>query len=211
MRTSEGTDKIYAALIAAQTEIGNLKKDAENPYYKSSYASLENVLDSIKTIYLKHGVAILQGSGNILGTDIPGINIKTRLIHTSGQYVETDFPVPLARNDPQAAGSASSYGRRYALKAIAALAEVDDDAQASSEPDPKADRTTDAMREITDSQLKELNHLFSVLKAEPEQVMATCRKFSADRTESTEGLMKSEATRILYKLRKKLQKQAIDE
>jgi hypothetical protein len=97
------------------------------------------------------------------------------------------------------------------LKAIAALAEVDDDAASTSEPDARHDRTDESLKPITDSQLKELNHLFDSLKATPEQIQATCRKLSADRTECTDGLMKTEAQRMLYKLRIKLKKQAIDE
>ena len=207
MRTSDSTNQIFPAYIKAQGEIGNLKKDSANDYFKSQYSSLEIVLETVKPIYLKHGIAILQGSGN--GT-ANGINIITRLVHESGQWIETDFPIPLSRQDPQAAGTASSYGRRYALKAIASLAEIDDDAQASSEPDPRRDRSDDSMKQITDVQLKELNHLFDTLGAKPENIQATCRKYSGDRTECTDGLMKSEAQRMIGKLRIKLKEKAID-
>jgi ERF superfamily len=212
MRTSELTDKIYPALIASQQEMGKLVKDATNPFFKSSYASLEKVLDVVKPVFLKQGIAIIQGSGSRYGgegsTSFVGINIITRLIHESGQWIETSFPVPLSKQDAQAAGSAATYGRRYGLKAIASLAEEDDDGAAASEPDPRKDRTDDSMREITDSQLKELNHLFTTLEAKPEEIQATCRKYSGDRTESTEALMKSEAYRLIPKLRSKLKERA---
>ena len=204
MRTSDKTDQIYPALIESQKEMGKLVKDAENPFFKSSYASLENVLDVIKPVFLAHGIAVVQGSG-ASGT---GINVITRLIHDSGQWMETDFPVPLSKQDAQAAGSASSYGRRYGLKAMASLAEADDDGSAASEQDPRHDRSGDSMKEITDSQLKEINHLFGSLAASAEDIQATCRKFSADRTESTEALMKSEAQRLLSKLRTKVKERA---
>lgn len=207
MRTSEDTNQIFPAYIEAQGEVGNLKKDSANDYFKSQYSSLEIVLETIKPIYLKHGIAIIQGSGN---GSANGINIITRLVHASGQWIETDFPIPLARQDPQAAGTASSYGRRYALKAIASLAEIDDDAQSSSEPDPKADRSDESLKQITDTQLKEVNNLFATLGATVEQIQATCRKYSGDRAESTEALMKSEAQRMIGKLRVRLKEKAID-
>lgn len=204
MRTSDNTDCIYPAFIKAQRDMGKLAKDSTNPFFKSKYASLEAVLEVVKPVFLENEIAICQGSG-VNGT---GINVITRLIHSSGQWIETDFPIPLAKQDAQSAGSASSYGRRYSLKGLASLAEEDDDANAASEGDPRADRSDDSMKEITGSQLKELNHLFGTLKAEPEHIQATCRKFSGDRTEATEGLMKSEARRLVAKLRAKLKEQA---
>lgn len=208
MRTSEDTNQIYPAFIAAQKEMGRLAKDSENPYFKSKYASLEAVLDVVKPVFLKHGIAIIQGSGSSGTNGTSGVNIITRLIHESGQWIETDFPVPLAKQDAQAAGSASSYGRRYSLKGLASLAEEDDDGSVASDVDPRKDRSDDSMKELTEGQMKELNHLFESLKAEPENIQATCRKFSADRTEAVEGLMKSEARRLLMKLRAKLKEQA---
>lgn len=204
MRTSDNIDCIGPAFIKAQREMGKLAKDAENPYFKSKYASLAAVLDTVKPIFLENGIAIIQGSG-VNGT---GINIITRLVHESGQWIETDFPIPLSRQDAQAAGSASSYGRRYSLKGLASLAEEDDDGGSASEPPPGAERSDESLKPIPDSSLKELNHLFESLAATPENIQATCRKYSADRTEATEGLMKTEARRIIAKLRIKLKEQA---
>lgn len=189
--------------------MGKLAKDSQNPYFKSKYASLEAVLEVVKPIFLANDIAICQGSGVSGVNGHSGINVVTRLIHASGQWIETDFPVPLSKQDAQAAGSASSYGRRYSLKGLASLAEEDDDATAASdETDPRKDRSDDSMKEITDSQLKELNHLLDTLKATPENIQATCRKYSGDRTEATEALMKSEARRLIAKLRVKLKEQA---
>jgi cytochrome c556 len=196
MRTSEQTDKIFKALIAAQKEMGKLVKDAENPFFKSQYASLEAVIELVKPVFLEHGIAIVQGSGPRGET---GINLITRLVHDSGQWIETDFPVPLAKQDPQAAGSASSYGRRYGLKAMACLAEADDDGQSASEEEPRRDRT--------EKQLKEVNELFAALKADPDNIQATCKKFSGNRARDTEGLMKTEAARLVKKLNDKLIKE----
>lgn len=180
--------------------MGKLIKDAENSFFKSAYASLENVLEVVKPVFLDNGIAIIQGSG----VTEKGINVITRLIHESGQWIETDFPAPLSKQDPQAAGSASSYGRRYSLKGIACLAEEDDDgngAKDESEDDPRSDRSKESLMALTDTQLKEINDLFLTLETPPNTVMATCRKYSADRTECVEALMKSEAKRLIPKLR----------
>lgn len=204
MKTSEQTDKIFQAVIEAQGEMGKLGKDAENPFFKSKYASLTAVIEVVKPVFQKHGITIIQGSGESANG---WINIMTRLVHSSGQWIETSFPMPLAKQDPQAAGSASSYGRRYALKAIACLAEEDDDAQGASEEDPKRDRSDASLKPITAGQLKDVNDLFESLKADPDSIEATCLKFSGNRTHNTEGLMKPEAARLIKGLRDKLVKE----
>lgn len=204
MRTSDKTDEIFKALIGAQAEMGKLGKDAENPFFKSKYATLAAVLDVVKPVFQEKGIAIIQGSGVGNGT---GINVITRLIHTSGQWIETDYPMPLAKQDPQAAGSASSYGRRYSLKAIASLAEEDDDAQVASDEDPKRDRSDASLKPIEAGQLKDLNKLFEALGAPPEAIEATCLKFSGNRARDTEGLMKTEAKRLVKALNDKLVKE----
>lgn len=205
MRTSELVDKIYPAYIAAQKAMGKLIKDAENPFFKSAYASLENVLDVVKPVFLEQGIAILQGGG----TSAQGINVITRLIHESGQWIEADFPIPLSKQDPQAAGSASSYGRRYSLKGLACLAEVDDDAQSSSEEEPRAERTDESLKPATPGQIQIINDLFVSLEASEEQVQATCLKFSGKNSNAVDGLMKSQAARMITKLNKKVEEKSI--
>ena len=68
-------------------------------------------------------------SAESLGAD--GINIRTRLIHSSGQFLETECAIPPAGQDPQKYGSAVTYGRRYGLQAAVGLAAQDDDAEAA--------------------------------------------------------------------------------
>jgi hypothetical protein len=57
--------------------------------------------------------------------------VVTRLIHVSGEWMESDFVLPITKRDPQAAGSAITYARRYALQALAGIPTADDDAEAS--------------------------------------------------------------------------------
>jgi len=199
MRTSESVGKIFPAYIAAQARMGKLVKDADNPFFKSQFASLEQVLEVVKPVFLENEIAIIQGSGESKN----GINTVTRLIHTSGEWIETDFPIPLSKNDAQAAGSASSYSRRYSLKAIACLAEVDDDGNGGSDPEPKDDRTEDSMKPITDKQKSQIVDMFASIGIEDE-IPGACLKCSSKRTQSIDGLMESEAKRMLAKLKERM-------
>jgi ERF superfamily len=56
----------------------------------------------------------------------------TRLIHSSGQWLEDTASTMLSTGDPQAVGSAITYLRRYALAAVAGVAPEDDDAEAAT-------------------------------------------------------------------------------
>jgi hypothetical protein len=60
-----------------------------------------------------------------------GIGVKTILMHTSGQFIESEFYLPITKADPQAGGSAITYARRYALQAMAGIPTADDDAEAA--------------------------------------------------------------------------------
>ena len=62
---------------------------------------------------------------------IVNIGVVTRLMHVSGQWLENEFTLPMVKSDPQAAGSAITYARRYALQALFGIPAVDDDGEAA--------------------------------------------------------------------------------
>lgn len=204
MKTSDKTDQLFPAMLAAQKAMGKLVKDSKNDFYKSTFASLEQVIDVIKPTFLENGILITQGSME----SEKGISVITRLVHAaSEQWMETYFPIPLNKLDSQSAGSASSFGRRYALKAIACLAEVDDDGNGASDPEPRDDRSEESMKPITDKQKSQILDLFASIGIENE-IPAACSKHSGSRTRTVDGLMESEANRMLIVLKKKLNSQS---
>jgi hypothetical protein len=123
MLTSEKVDLIFPALIKAQSEMGNAKKTCANPFYKSKYADLSELIDVTKEVLFTNKMAIIQspeGSGNTA-------SVNCRIIHESGQWIEGTITLPLSKNDPQQAGSAITYARRYQLAALFNIAQEDDD------------------------------------------------------------------------------------
>jgi hypothetical protein len=127
MQTSEQFDAIAAALAKAQGVMDAASKDAANPHFKARFASLASVREAIRKPLSENGIAYIQ----TLRTNEGAVEVDTRLIHSSGQYIGDTLRVPLAQATPQGVGSASSYGRRYALMAIVGLAAEDDDAEAA--------------------------------------------------------------------------------
>lgn len=128
MNTSKNTINLTHALIAFHQSVENIKKDAENPYFKSSYATLSNILEVIDQPLTDNKLTFVQFPDGSNG-------LTTRLMHSSGEWMESRYEMVPAKNDPQGQGSVITYMRRYALGAILGLnIETDDDGNAASVP-----------------------------------------------------------------------------
>lgn len=125
MRSSEQVDALFAALAQCQGELSDPIKDKSNPAYKSKYADLAAVLQTIRPTLCKFGLGITQGVET--AGDLSAVLVTTRLFHKSGQWIESTVSVPITKKDAQGLGSATSYGRRYGVNAIVSIAADDDD------------------------------------------------------------------------------------
>jgi len=134
IRQSESIIKLSAAFVAAQAEMDHAARDSKNPHFRSSYASLSSCLDACRPALNKHGIAIMQGTARGEGRQIV---VTTRLIHQSGEWMESDLSLPSDKDNAQGAGSAISYARRYALCGLVGISDVDDDGNEASRPKPK--------------------------------------------------------------------------
>jgi len=132
--TSETIGKIAAALSAASADIGAAQKDAKNPHFKASYATLESAINASKNALQAQGVFVVQSPGELSQTG--ALRIVTRLVHSSGEWLETVCDIPLQKKDSQGVGSAVTYGRRYGLMAALNIPASDDDGNEASKPEP---------------------------------------------------------------------------
>ena len=132
MKTSEQINEIAEALAAAQGEIQNPGKSAENPFFKSKYADLAEVLSVVRPAFSNHGLSVVQMP---YSSDDGAIGVTTMISHKSGQWMQGSLELPLqvAKNVNQDAGSAITYMRRYALAAAAGVAQEDLDANLGAE------------------------------------------------------------------------------
>lgn len=143
MNTSEGTGKIIAALVAIQEDM-HVNKDGKNPHFKSKYATLDNILDTIKPTLKNSGLVVLQGCK----TDERKIDCTTRVFHTSGEWIESVATVYADKGTPQGYGSAITYARRYGLATTLGIGLMDDDdangaEKAANEAEVKAQKLAD--------------------------------------------------------------------
>lgn len=132
MNMSETITQLAISLVQFNTKVTKIDKDASNPFFKSKYATLDNIIDEVRPLLTSEGIAIMQ----IPGGDGENVTMKTLLIHESGEWIESDVLVMRpAKNDPQGVGSCISYARRYSLAAILSLnTGEDDDANAATFP-----------------------------------------------------------------------------
>jgi hypothetical protein len=138
--SSETTATLCAALVAAQEGLKPIAKDGKNPAFRSRYATLDGIMETVRPALAAHGLAVVQSvvhpeTGE--GGRLVGIMVETRLVHTSGEWLASVMPVPVAKGDAHGLGSALSYGRRYGISALLALStDEDDDGNAATKAPP---------------------------------------------------------------------------
>ena len=129
--TPAGESKLAAALAAFLGEVRDPALDGVNPHFRSKYATLPGVLQTVRPLLMKHKLAVIQSPDLLDGRLV----LKTRLMHAEGEVIESALPLPEA-GTMQAMGSAITYARRYSLTAMLGICgdEDDDGNSASTKP-----------------------------------------------------------------------------
>ena len=137
---SETITKLMGALLKVQGQVEGVAKTKKNPHFGAKYATLESVVDTLREPCQEAGLVIVQAPGECIeGT----IAITTMVSHAeSGEWLRSTIQLPLAKNDPQGAGSAITYGLRYSLMALFVLPPVEDDDGNAASPRPAQARST---------------------------------------------------------------------
>jgi len=146
MMTKQNTKNIKDALSKFQEEANVAKKDKKNPYFKSTYAGLEDVIAAANQ-GAKYGLAFTQTIDYqkqiIEGVIDTTMYVTTSLMHTDSDAVIKSRYLIIPKNnkydDSQALGSAITYAKRYSLQAIYGLPSEDDDGNAAVSSKPTAE------------------------------------------------------------------------
>jgi hypothetical protein len=129
MKTSEQINELATALAQAQGMMDNAVMNRVNPHFKSKYADLAAIWDAARKPLSANGLSVAQTIGE-------GV-LHTRLLHTSGQWIASEHPLPMSGR-PQEIGSALTYARRYSLSALIGIAADEDDDATAAEKGHKA-------------------------------------------------------------------------
>ena len=103
--------ELYGSFINFQKEFKGMKADASNPFFKSTYITLDGILETVRPLLVKNGLAIIQ---NAFSDDEDNMCVKTILIHETGQTLETEtMKMRPQKDDAQQRGSVITYMRKY--------------------------------------------------------------------------------------------------
>jgi hypothetical protein len=116
-------------ILEVKKQIGTLSKNAKNPFFKSQYLDLNDLLNSVEPLLHEQGLILLQ--------PLRDNKVWSQIIDGESGTVIADsyLDLPII-TDPQKIGSCITYFRRYTLKSLLSISEVDDDGNKASTPEP---------------------------------------------------------------------------
>lgn len=129
MDKSDNINELAKALSDFQKGMKPIDKNAivevttkKGGKYSFKYATLDNIVDSIREPLAKAGLSYSQ----LVGEDG---SVTTILMHASGQYLSTSLTLKPTEAEvtPQVIGSVITYAKRYQLASILGLSTEDDD------------------------------------------------------------------------------------
>lgn len=128
---SENLDKLFKGMNAFRSQLKQPIKDANNPFFKSNYVTLEGVQNAIDAGIKGTGLAYTQIVKN---DDNGNVGVETIITHESGQYLTTGvLALRPEKATPQGYGSTITYAKRYQLaSAFGVSSDIDDDGNAGS-------------------------------------------------------------------------------
>ena len=119
---------LLPALSSAIAEMPDPRKNAKNDHFKNKYADLGEVQECIAEPLAKHGLMVTQT------IEAEGL-LRTRLWHVKSlEWIDSVVKLVTEKAGMQPLGSAITYARRYALKALFGMVDVDDDGKRTQRP-----------------------------------------------------------------------------
>jgi len=152
-------NELFAALAKAQGEMGFARKTSYNPFFKSYFADIGELVKASRPALTKYGLSVTQ----CVKLDEEGSYLETILGHSSGQYLSSNVRISPAKTDIQALGSYLSYLKRYTYGAIVGVfieGEDDDGEEVMTEVRRQPLAALPApvpVQYITDDQIDQLN------------------------------------------------------
>jgi hypothetical protein len=120
--------QLFAALAKAQSEMEVAGRKSENPYFKSKYADLAEIVRASRPYLSKNGLSVMQ---QILSNNDGQSILHTILAHASGEWISSQMKIIPPKSDVQTLGSYITFLRRYSYAALVGIvsSEEDDDGE----------------------------------------------------------------------------------
>ena len=153
MEKSPTISELAKALVNFQGEVKTIGFDASNPFFKSAYSTLTQLIESTRDILTKNGLFVSQ-----LCEDDG--SVTTMLMHTTGEFISSKLTLKPVKDDPQGRGSCLTYARRYSYASILGLScDKDDDGNAATHGAKATMNAQDISTDITDAQADSLKKI----------------------------------------------------
>lgn len=157
INTSDDIGELAGAMAKAQAAIANPTKTRENAFFKngagkpSKYADLATGLSVIRPALSAQNLAVFQ----VTHIEQDRVFVFTRIVHSSGQWIESRYPVSVFV-DQQKMAAALTYARRNSLFALVGIAGEEDDDDGGDPSNSKL---------ISEAQVVELHDLIEETKS----------------------------------------------
>lgn len=146
MIKSDTIQKVSAALVKAQSEMGNASKGSANPFFKSKYADLNSIREACLPALFANGLSVMQPTVVVDGKNY----IETLIIHESGEYIGGHTEIVYAKlNDAQNFGAGTTYARRFGLQSLLCIGAEDSDGEEAVGRNTKGVTATKAAPVVT--------------------------------------------------------------
>jgi hypothetical protein len=192
MNLDHSNAALFAALALAQAEVENATKGSVNPHFKSRYADLAEVLNTVRPTFAKHGLAIIQSTGYSEGV----VSVTTAIVHKEGGYVTSVASCTPAKTDAMGIGASTTYLRRYSAAAMAGISQEDDDGVSAMHNNPAP----------TKAPAKPSNALLDVLAATEDATSEDVLRNLYKATETLNEHEKNEARKAIVQKRQSISK-----
>ena len=140
----EPPENLMEAYLRFQKDVGHATFDSQNPHFKSDFASLKQVIDTVRPVLNRHGITFIQTSLPCNG----GVSVETTF-HGYGESIQTG-PVfmPVDRANAHAAMGAYTYAKRCSLVLATGIGvDKDDDGNAATANAPRPTSVTQTVIE----------------------------------------------------------------
>ena len=116
--------ELFTALAKAQGEMKSAQLSSENPYFKSKYADLNELIKTSRPALSKNGLSVIQ---QILPNEDGQNILHSLLCHSSGEWISAQMKILPPKADIQSMGSYITYLRRYSYASLVMITTADED------------------------------------------------------------------------------------
>jgi hypothetical protein len=135
---SEQINELITALAKAQGEYQSIGKNRVNPFFKSQYADFDSIMDTIRPILSKNGLALIQVT--VIDPTTRSRTLHTKVAHSSGQWIESRQIIIPEKNDDQKFASSVTFNKRHQAMSILNITISDDKYDDDAEENMKETR-----------------------------------------------------------------------